>query len=111
LPPFVANRDDSPGLEGSPAKPATPGRKTGGLGSYTVTPVDRALPLGAVPLTTVTPAIRTALISFARTQAYEDAFRKRVGSASNRTICLRDDVPNPAVVSVATYLPFLALDA
>jgi hypothetical protein len=82
-----------------------------GLGSYVVTPFDQALPLGAVPFATVTPAIRTALISFARTQAYEDAFRKRVGSASNRTICLRDDVPNPAVVSVATYLPFLALDA
>jgi hypothetical protein len=29
----------------------------------------------------------------------------------NRTICLRDDLPNPAVVSVSTYLPFLGLSS
>jgi hypothetical protein len=81
-----------------------------GLGSYTVTPLDAALPLGAVPLSAARPAIRTALLSFARTQAYEDAARKREVSALNRTICLRDDLPYPAVVSVSTYLPFLALD-
>ena len=84
---------------------------TSGLGSYTVTPVDQALPLGAVPLAAVAPAIRAALLSFARTQAYEDALGKRAESALNRTICLRDDLPEPAVVSVSTYLPFLALNA
>ena len=57
------------------------------------------------------PAIRTTLRSFARTQAYEDAARKRAESALNRTTCLRDDLPNPAVVSVSTYLPFLALSS
>ena len=46
-----------------------------------------------------------------RTQAYEDAARKRAESALNRTTCLRDDLPNPAVVSVSTYLPFLALSS
>jgi hypothetical protein len=84
---------------------------TTGLGSYTVTPLDQALPLGAIPLESARPAIRTALRSFARTQAYEDAARKRTESALNRTICLRDDLPNPAVVSVSTYLPFLALSS
>ena len=49
--------------------------------------------------------------SFARTQAYEDAARKRAESALNRTICLRDDLPNPAVVAVSTYLPFLTLSS
>jgi hypothetical protein len=84
---------------------------TTGLGSYTVTPLDQSLPLGAVPFASVVPAIRTALVSFARTQAYEDAARKRVESALNRTICLRDDLPTPAVVAVSTYLPFLALSS
>ena len=84
---------------------------TTGLGSYTVTPLDQALPLGALPLDQARPAIRTALRSFAKTQAYEDAARKRAESALNRTICLRDDLPNPAVVSVSTYLPFLALSS
>jgi hypothetical protein len=84
---------------------------TTGLGSYTVTPLDQSLPLGSLPLDTARPAIRRALLSFARTQAYEDAARKRVESALDRTICLRDDLPNPAVVSVATYLPFLALSS
>jgi hypothetical protein len=84
---------------------------TTGLGSYTVTPLDEALPLGAVPYSSARTAIRTALVAFARTQAYEDGARKRAQSALNRTICLRDDLPNPAVVSVSTYLPFLALSS
>jgi hypothetical protein len=84
---------------------------TTGLGAYTVTPLDAPLPLGALPLEQARPAIRTALLSFARSQAYEDAARKRAESALNRTICLRDDLPDPAVVSVSTYLPFLALSA
>jgi hypothetical protein len=84
---------------------------TTGLGSYSVTPLDEALPLGAVPLGVARPAIRTTLLSFARTQAYEDAARRRAQSALNRTTCLRDDLPNPAVVSASTYLPFLALSA
>ncbi len=84
---------------------------TTGLGSYSVTPLGAALPLGAVPLGLARPAIRTSLLSFARTQAYEDAARLRAQSALNRTTCLRDDLPNPAVVSVSTYLPFLALSS
>ena len=84
---------------------------TTGLGSYTVTPLDQALPLGALPFDQARPAFRTALLSFARSQAYEDAARKRSESALNRTICLRDDLPDPAVVSVSTYLPFLALSS
>jgi hypothetical protein len=82
---------------------------TTGLGSYTVTPLGEALPLGAVPYADARIAIRTALVSFARTQAYEDGARKRAESALNRTLCLRDDLPNPTLVSVSTYLPFLAL--
>jgi hypothetical protein len=50
-------------------------------------------------------------VSFARTQGYEDGARKRAESALNRTICLRDDLPSSALVSVSTYLPFLALNA
>jgi hypothetical protein len=84
---------------------------TTGLGSYTVTPFDAALPLGAVPYADARPAIGTALRFFARAQVYEEAARKRAESALNRTICLRDDLPNPAVVSVSTYLPFLALSS
>lgn len=92
-----------------PATVASP--FTTGLGSYTVTPLDAAVPLGAVPYADARPAIATALRSFARSQAYEEAARKRAESALNRTICLRDDLPNPASVSVSTYLPFLALDS
>jgi len=84
---------------------------TTGLGSYSVTPLDGALPLGAVPYADARNAIRTALVSFVRTQVYEDGARKRAESALNRTICLRDDLPSPALVSVSTYLPFLALSA
>ena len=92
-----------------PSKVASP--FTTGLGSYTVTPLDEALPLGAVPYADARIAIATTLRSFARTQAYEDGARARAESALNRTICLRDDLPNPALVSVSTYLPFLALSS
>jgi hypothetical protein len=92
-----------------PATVASP--FTTGLGSYAVTPLGEALPLGAVPYVDARPAIRTALVTFARTQTYEEGARKRAESALNRTICLRDDLPSPALVSVSTYLPFLALSA
>jgi hypothetical protein len=35
----------------------------------------------------------------------------RLQVALNRTICLRDDLPSPAAVSVSTYLRFLALSS
>ena len=76
-----------------------------------VTPTDEPVVLGALPLEAARPAISRALRSFAREQAYETALRKRVESALARTICLRDDLPSPAVVSVSTYLPFLALSS
>jgi hypothetical protein len=92
-----------------PAAVASP--FTTGLGSYTVTPLDAPVPLGALPYESARAAIRRALVSFARTQAYESSFGRRVEKALNRTICLRDDLPSPAVVSVSTYLPFLALSS
>ena len=90
-----------------PAAVASP--FTTGLGSYTVTPLDAPVALGAVPLEP--PARRSPPLSaFARRQAYE--MRAQAAEAAlNRTICLRDDLPSPAVVSVSTYLPFLALSS
>lgn len=82
-----------------------------GLGSYTVTPLDEPLPLGALPIDIARPAIQSALRTFARFRAYEDAARSRAEDALSRTICLRDDLPSPAVVAVSAYLPFLALGA
>lgn len=115
--PWLGNRRAGFALAGSapaalfrlPLSVATP--FTTGLGSFTVTPTDEALPLGAVPLESARAAIRTTLLSFARTQAYEDAARKRAESALNRTTCLRDDLPSPSVVSATAYLPFLALSS
>ncbi len=82
-----------------------------GLGSWQVTPLDEPLPLGAVPLDLARPAIRTALVSFARAGAFEEGTRVRQERALNRTVCLRDDLPSVGIVSVPTYLPFLALNA
>jgi hypothetical protein len=84
---------------------------TTGLGSYRVTPLDEPVPLGALPYQTARPAIRRALVAFAREQAYEKKFGQEVLRGLTRTICLRDDLPSPAVVSVSTYLPFLALSS
>jgi len=84
---------------------------TTGLGSYNVTPLDEPVPLGALPYQSARPAIRRALVAFAREQAYEKVFGREVLRDLTRTICLRDDLPSPAVVSVSTYLPFLSLSS
>lgn len=82
-----------------------------GDGSVRVTPLDESQPLGVVPASLVAPAVRAALVAQARVRAYE-AWRSRAqGNALSRIRCVRDDLPAAAAVDLASYLPFLALDA
>jgi hypothetical protein len=79
------------------------------LGSYTVTPVGDAVPLGLLPLGAVRPAIAGAIRSFARGAAYERWTTIHQKDALATAICLRDDLPQPGVVDLSTYLPFLSV--
>jgi hypothetical protein len=78
-------------------------------GAFTVKPLDDALPLGAVPLSKVTPAIAAALRSFARGEAFEQWSVGKQRAALNTAVCAKDDLPQPSAVDLTSYLDFLRL--
>jgi hypothetical protein len=78
-------------------------------GPVRVTPLGEALPLGAMPLSRVRPAITAALRSFARGQAFEQWTIGRQHGAEAEITCLRDEIPQPAAVDLVEYLPFLRI--
>jgi hypothetical protein len=78
-------------------------------GSFTVKPLDDALPLGAVPLGKATPAIKAALRSFNRGEAFEKWTVGKQHAALNTAICAKDDLPQPSAADLTSYLPFLKL--
>jgi hypothetical protein len=78
-------------------------------GTFTIKPLDDPLPLGAVPLGKATPAIKAALKSFNRGEAYERWTIGKQRAALNTAICAKDDLPQPSAVDLTSYLPFLKL--
>jgi hypothetical protein len=78
-------------------------------GEFTIKPLDDALPLGAVPLGRATAAIKAALRSFARGEAFEQWSVGKQRAVLDGAICARDDLPQPSAVDLASYLPFLRL--
>jgi hypothetical protein len=79
------------------------------LGSFAVKPLGPAQPLGALPLPTVRSAIVAALRGFERAQSFEHWTIAEQNHALNRTICLRDQFPQPAAIDLTEYLPFLRI--
>ena len=55
------------------------------------------------------PAIAAALRGFERAQSFEHWTISEQNQALNRTICLRDQLPQPAAIDLTEYLPFLRL--
>jgi len=58
----------------------------------------------------VRPAIVAALRGFKRAQAFERWTIARQNVVLNQTICLRDQLPQPAAVDLTEYLPFLRIE-
>jgi hypothetical protein len=79
------------------------------LGSFAVKPLGPVQPLGALPLPTVRSAIVAALRGFERAQSFEHWTIAQQNHALNRTICLRDQLPQPAAIDLTEYLPFLRI--
>ena len=79
------------------------------LGTYSVRPLGPAQPLGALPLSAARPAIVAALRGFERAQSFERWTIGQQNRALNRTICLRDQLPQPAAIDLTQYLPFLRI--
>jgi hypothetical protein len=79
------------------------------LGKFSVRPLGPVQPLGAVPLSAVRSAIVTALRGFERAQSFERWTIAQQNRALGRTICLRDQLPEPAAIDLTQYLPFLRI--
>jgi hypothetical protein len=79
------------------------------LGSFAVKPLGAAQPLGALPLPAVRSAIVAALRGFERAQSFEHWTIAQQNHALNRTICVRDELPQPAAIDLTEYLPFLRI--
>jgi hypothetical protein len=78
-------------------------------GAVSVRPLEAALPLGAVPLSTARPAIGAALRSLEKSDAYQAWLLAQEQKLLGLTICAGDDVPGATPVELEEYLPFLAL--
>jgi hypothetical protein len=79
------------------------------LGTFKVRPLGPSQPLGALPLSHVRPAIVAALRGFERAQSFERWTIGQQNRALNRTICIRDELPQPAAIDLTQYLPFLRI--
>jgi hypothetical protein len=79
------------------------------LGTFSVRPLAAAQPLGALPLSTARPSIVATLRGFERAQSFENWTIAQQDRALNKTICLRDQLPQPAAIDLTEYLPFLRI--
>lgn len=77
------------------------------LGPYTVKPLGPSIPLGALPISTVRPAIVAALEGFERVAAFQRWTISVQRGALRSAICHADELPQPAEVDLTQYLPFL----
>jgi hypothetical protein len=114
VPPWLASRTGYAVAEAAPQRlfSLPTGRKSRLstlLGTFAVRPLGPAQSLGALPLSTVRPAIVAALRGFERAQSFERWTIAQQNHALNRTICLRDQLPQPAAIDLTEYLPFLRI--
>lgn len=79
-------------------------------GRFVVKAVGETVPLGSLPLATVQPAIRDALVAYARADAIEGWSTTRQTAALADATCLRDDLPHVGSVDLTQYLPYLRLN-
>ena len=79
------------------------------LGTFAVRPLGPAQPLGSLPLSAARPAIVAALRGFERAQSFERWTIARQNLVLNQTICLHDQLPQPAAIDLTEYLPFLRI--
>lgn len=77
--------------------------------TYVVRALSAPVPLGALPLPLVKPAISAALTQFAKTAAYHSWTARRQEGSLGAVTCRRDLLPQPGEIELAEYLPFLAL--
>jgi hypothetical protein len=80
-------------------------------GIFAVRALGRAQPLGTMPLSLVAPAIRVALESFARGDAFEEWTTNVQTAELANSVCRGDDLPAPGPAQASSFVPFLAVGA
>ncbi len=78
-------------------------------GTFTVRMLDDATPLETLPFELARPAAVRALGLAGRVEAYADWSLRRQRGAENRLVCRNDKLPEIGVVTLTSFLPFLAL--
>jgi hypothetical protein len=80
-------------------------------GTFAVRALGKAQPLGTMPLSVVAPAIRVALESFSRGDAFEEWTTKVQTAELANAVCRGDDLPAPGPAQASTFVPFLSVGA
>ena len=78
-------------------------------GLIDVKPLGDTIYLGTVPLVEARPAIELSLNRFARASAYENWLAKAEAQALAAAVCVADELPAPAGLSLDDLLPFVIL--
>jgi hypothetical protein len=78
-------------------------------GVVRVRALDDTRPLASLSLPQARAAIRTVLLSHARSEAVVRWSAGRQEALLSQATCRRDDLPQPGSVDLAAYLPFLEL--
>lgn len=79
------------------------------LGTYTVRPLGSARRLSALPLARVKSAIVEAIEEQERVHAFERWTIRQQRAARGGLVCVGDELPDPSIVDLTTYLPFLRI--
>jgi hypothetical protein len=79
-------------------------------GRFSVRAIGAAVPLGSLAPGVAGPAIRDALMAYARADALEAWNAARQPTALGSATCLRDDLPVLGSVDLTQYLPYLRLN-
>jgi hypothetical protein len=77
-------------------------------GTFKVKVTGEARALGTMPLSLVTPAIRSALSYFARGVKFSEWTVGRQHAALSETTCRKDELPVPASVELESFVPALS---
>lgn len=79
-------------------------------GSFSVRPLDDATELGAVPPQAARRAALRELRAQERSSALGDWMLRMQNAAGSQLVCERDRMPEPGVVNLSAFAPFLSLD-
>lgn len=77
-------------------------------GTFKVKVTGDVRPLGTMPLASVTPAIRSALLYFARGVAFSEWTVIHQRGVFDETTCRKDELPVPASVELESFVPALS---